>query len=178
MTVTMVSFSNINCRLVECDGIGVRFFDLPRCDHIEYGILRVSGVLLQSKLKADKADTYTPIKRESKLELLPELKTIEDCLHQSTATTKELREQRKAVKLASGVKKTKWTGEKAREILPNADKFAGFSNTKNIQSSPVRPALHLCDNTTQVQANLEVEVEAGLELLFPTQYSTPYLEPF
>ncbi|KAJ7034513.1 hypothetical protein C8F04DRAFT_1183059 [Mycena alexandri] len=107
---------------------------------------------------------------------VPQLETIEDCLQQSAATTKELREQRKALKLASGVKKTKRTGEKAREILPNADEFAGLSDAENIQSSPVRPALHLCDDTTQVRANLEVELEAGLEPLFPIRYSTPYLE--
>ncbi|KAJ7733654.1 hypothetical protein B0H16DRAFT_1467994 [Mycena metata] len=104
------------------------------------------------------------------------LETIEDCLQRSAATTKELREQRKALKLASGVKKTKRTGEKSREILPNADEFAGLSDAESIQSSPVRPALHLCDDTTQVRANLEVELEAGLEPLFLTQHSTPYLE--
>ncbi|KAF8179702.1 hypothetical protein K438DRAFT_1768737 [Mycena galopus ATCC 62051] len=94
----------------------------------------------------------------------------------SAANTKELRERRKALKEASGIKKTKRSGEKAKETLPDADEFAGLSDAENIQSSPVHSALHLCNDASLMQANLDVELESALEPLFPAQYETPYLE--
>ncbi|KAF8194842.1 hypothetical protein K438DRAFT_1968783 [Mycena galopus ATCC 62051] len=75
-----------------------------------------------------------------------ELENLEDSIQESAANTKELRERRKALKEASGIKKTKRSGEKAKETLPDADEFAGLSDAENIQSSPVHPALHLCND--------------------------------
>ncbi|KAJ7765293.1 hypothetical protein B0H16DRAFT_1310196 [Mycena metata] len=105
-----------------------------------------------------------------------ELENLDDSIQESAAKMKELRERRKALKEASGIKKTKRSGEKAKETLPDAEEFAGLSDAENIQSSPVHPALRLCNDASPVRANLDVELEPGLEPLFPHSEGNSYLE--
>lgn len=96
-----------------------------------------------------------------------ELEDLNDAIQCSAAETRQLREKKKALQSSSGVKQTKWKGEKAKEHLPDGDELRGLSEEAGPASFQA-PQLHVA--ALQEFSNAEVQLDAALEPNFPVQY--------
>ncbi|KAJ7274639.1 hypothetical protein C8J57DRAFT_1714477 [Mycena rebaudengoi] len=107
-----------------------------------------------------------------------ELENINDAIQRSTAQTQELRQRRKALQEASGVKKTKRQGEKAKENLPDAEELAGLVNAD--ENTSQSQTLHITNDNDFPMDYAPSELGGDLEPkmpVFPTQYDKlPYIE--